>query len=831
MADENFSIEFGGVRVPVRMGSGASQTAATRAETAQAAAEVARDEAIAAPLTPTVEALAQAVDSGVASLSGALDYVAGSVVLDFTTGYFRAGLASASSLSALGIATVTQAAQRWWKNDAGALVQYAANTPLASAHGWLIEGANKNRLLQSRTIDTVGLGWTGTNMTFTANAIAAPDGTTSADLLTRTSTAAAYRQQNRTKAASALPYSGVHWVKASVGDYCAIRIQGTYPARADATFRFSTGAFTSGPTASGAFTNAKAYATEYPNGWWRLEISATTDTATTISSFVSFNSNGVSVDGTDSASNSAGYVWENAVDDRAKTGGFLTTTTTEATLTATGAVLAIGPGPDDDVITVIYGEGSANSQTATFTRGTLADPQQIDMTTDGGAPWINFPIRSITLAPAAAGQEQNVSALRDAVRTQGFFPRPAAALAAGDTPTLTLNSSGANSTIDGASPDSPRVPRTSAMLTYVSGPPISRGTVYPQYNYFTSRGAYLGTSNGTDPLRGSSGYFAYEFVHTGSVFEIPMYASGATGVNVRVLVNGFVAGTFSVPAATGGRHLGKVQFPGSATRTIRIETIGIPCNGVHVASLSEVASVGRSYPLVTLIGDSFFDGTGMAVGDSLPSVAGRALGFNMAIAGAGGTGLLNTGGNNTSGYPKVAFTHAERLKDLTLSGVTSAQTGLAAVPAMGLVAASLNDEGVASGVWSPFGATLMDAIINRADVLIDAWLAANPGKPLVWLGPTWPSGQPNNRPTLNLYRIRDGVQRAVAMRSADNVWFIDRLMPALREGVYSTATDQAALYTGGTTGTDATHPTPAGHCFDGLWLADQLRRLILTQFA
>lgn len=794
-------------------------------------AEAARDETIAAPLTPTIEALTQAVDTGVTSLSGALDYVAGSVVLDFTTGYFRAGLSVASSFDALGIATVTQAATRWWKDDAGELVEYAANTPLASAHGWLIEGANDNRLLQSRGINTTGLGWAGTAMTFTANAIAGPDGTTSADLMTRDSTAARYRQQQRTKAASALPYSAVHWVRQAVGDYCALRLQGSYPARVDAVFRFSTGAFSGGPTASGAFTNPKAYATEYLDGWWRLEISATTDTATTITAQISPNSNGVATDGTDSVSNSAIYVWENQMDDRAKTGGFLTTTTAEVSISATGAVLTIPAGEDDDIITVVYGEGAANSQTATMTRGDLADPLEIDMTTDGGAPWINFPIRSITLAPSAASREQNLTRLRNAVRSNGFYPRPANVLAAGDTPTLSMTASGAVSTIDGANPDNPRVPRTSPLLTYVSGPSRARGSSYPQPNYWVNRAGYLGTRNGTDPLRGLGGYFAYEFVHTGTVFEIPSYGGGQAADSIRILVNGCVAtGTFSPPAG-GGRFMCRVEFPTSGTRTIRVESVTAACNGVHVASLSEIASVGKDYPLVTVIGDSYTDGTGAVVGDVQPAVMGRALGFNVSIGAAGGTGIINPGTNNTSGYPKVPFWHPERLTDLTMSGVTDLHTGLTVSPAMGVAFASVNDVAMSSGLWTPYGATLKAAITNRVDVIIDAWIAANPGKPLVWFGPTWYSGLPNNRTPLDAFRIRDGVAEACWARSSENVWFIDRLMPELRQGLYSTAGDQASLYTGGTAGTDPVHPTPDGHRFDGLWQANQLRRLILNEFA
>ena len=430
-----------------------------------------------------------------------------------------------------------------------------------------------------------------------------------------------------------------------------------------------------------------------------------------------------------------------------------------------------------------------------------------------------------------AVKSANTQALIKAIRNQGFFPRPAYALSVSDTPALTLSAGGANSSITGTSADVSAVPRTDARLTYVSGPPIVRGPPYPQYNYFTARGAYLGTSNGTDPLRGSSGYFAFEFFHTGTVFEIPMYASGATGVNVRILVNGAVGGMLSVPHNTGGRHMARVEFPVAGRRLIRVETIGIPCNGVHVANATEISSVARDYPLVTLLGDSFVDGTGMEVGDSQPAVLGRALGFNMAIAGAGGTGLINPGDNNTSGQPKVAWTHVERLRDLTLANVTSAQNAQPAKPALGIAFASINDQGIATEAWSPFGATLKAAITNRADVLIDAWLAANPGKPLVWFGPTWPSGQPNNRPTQNLYRIRDGVAEACWARASDNVWFIDRLMPGKREGVFSTATDQAALYTGGATGTDGTHPTPAGHRFDGLHDAAQLRRLILSELA
>lgn len=68
-------------------------------------------------------------------------------------------------------------------------------------------------------------------------------------------------------------------------------------------------------------------------------------------------------------------------------------------------------------------------------------------------------------------------------------------------------------------------------------------------------------------------------------------------------------------------------------------------------------------------------------------------------------------------------------------------------------------------------------------------------------------------------------------RASSNVWFINRLLPGRRDGIYTTNTDQAFIYTGGTTGTDGSHPTPDGHRYDGLTEAAALRRLILREFA
>lgn len=296
-------------------------------------------------------------------------------------------------------------------------------------------------------------------------------------------------------------------------------------------------------------------------------------------------------------------------------------------------------------------------------------------------------------------------------------------------------------------------------------------------------------------------------------------------------MNGAVGATTSIPNNTGGLYYLRVAFPAADTRRIRIETAGLPCNGVHVASSAEISSTSREYPIATLVGDSFLEGSGAEMGDVTSTVLARALGLNCALAAVGATGVVNPGNNNTAGFPKVNFADPNRLQDLTLSGVASAQTGAAANPRLGLVFGSLNDNGLAAAIYTPFGASLQLAINNRAQAIIDAWVAARPGRPLVLFGPVWPSGAPNNRPPLDIYRIRDGLAEAAWSRANENIWFIDRLTTTRREGIYSTVGDQASLYTGGFTGTDPTHPTPAGHRHDGLLDAAQLRRLILTEFA
>ena len=83
----------------------------------------------------------------------------------------------------------SRALAAYGQTSAGVLQSFASGAPrLVNGRGQLIEGARTNLCLRSQEFDDAA--WTKTNVTVTANAGVAPDGTTTADLCTVTSTAA-----------------------------------------------------------------------------------------------------------------------------------------------------------------------------------------------------------------------------------------------------------------------------------------------------------------------------------------------------------------------------------------------------------------------------------------------------------------------------------------------------------------------------------------------------------------------------------------------------------------------------------------------------------------
>ena len=172
----------------------------------------------------------------------------------------------------------------------------------------------KNLVLRSEDITTA---WTLFNATATANAALDPFGqSVTADLFTRNRTAAVYMYQGVTRPTAVTTFTFSAYAKKSVGNFFALRVQSPYPSRADATFNIDTGVVSS-ITATN-FTNQSAAIIDVGNGWFRCSLTFTTiDDGSTASATVllSFNSNGTTIDGADSAANSAGFVWGIQIED------------------------------------------------------------------------------------------------------------------------------------------------------------------------------------------------------------------------------------------------------------------------------------------------------------------------------------------------------------------------------------------------------------------------------------------------------------------------------------------------------------------------------------
>jgi hypothetical protein len=141
-----------------------------------------------------------------------------------------------------------------------------------------VEEARTNLLTYSEQFDNAI--WTKFGSTITANESTAPDGTSTADLWTNTSSPGAV-SQNYTKDTTARTYSGSIWVKSSVTAFTLSVDDGTNTNRGRAVFDIATGVLTSVAN-DGVFTSTSGTITAYPNSWYRVTVTTTTSTLTTL---------------------------------------------------------------------------------------------------------------------------------------------------------------------------------------------------------------------------------------------------------------------------------------------------------------------------------------------------------------------------------------------------------------------------------------------------------------------------------------------------------------------------------------------------------------------
>lgn len=207
--------------------------------------------------------------------------------------------------------------------------RFTYNPATLLPEGLLIEDQRTNLAINSEAFNS----WTLSNSTITTTNTTEtidPSGNNNAELWTRSSTANAFVGQTISKAASALTYTMSVYAKKKVGNYLAIRMQGTYPARCDMVVNLSTGTISTAATAT-TFTNPAGKIQDAGNGWYRISITGTTDTTASVTMYLSFNSGGGTLDTVDTASNSAGYLWGAQIEESPFATSYIPTTTASVT--------------------------------------------------------------------------------------------------------------------------------------------------------------------------------------------------------------------------------------------------------------------------------------------------------------------------------------------------------------------------------------------------------------------------------------------------------------------------------------------------------------------
>jgi hypothetical protein len=148
--------------------------------------------------------------------------------------------------------------------------------------GLLIEEPRTNLLSYSEQFDDAS--WSRYNFSLQPNVTTAPDGTTTADAFIENTTSNAYHylQKTITKAASSITYTLSAFVQSKGGRRIGLRLQSGSTGAVSA-FDLVSGTITTVAGLYGTgFSNASSSITQYPNNWYRIILTVTSDAATSL---------------------------------------------------------------------------------------------------------------------------------------------------------------------------------------------------------------------------------------------------------------------------------------------------------------------------------------------------------------------------------------------------------------------------------------------------------------------------------------------------------------------------------------------------------------------
>ena len=251
-------------------------------------------------------------------------------LFDTVLSQYSNGIASTTNFSTLSGLTFTRASVGYAQTSAGVLQQFASGVPRITDKGLLIKGARTN--LATYSNDWTDVSWSKSNVTVTAAAAVAPDGTTTAVKLAATTGVSTTIVKNcGAVAATAAAYS--IYVKKGSGATDAnkfiLRNLTTATILVNGTINYDTGAWTT-TTGNAALVSALG------GGWYRITLYATSGITSgdSIQIYTCFT-------GSAETAGEYAYVWGAQLEAAAFPSSYIPTTSASATRAADVASIAV----------------------------------------------------------------------------------------------------------------------------------------------------------------------------------------------------------------------------------------------------------------------------------------------------------------------------------------------------------------------------------------------------------------------------------------------------------------------------------------------------------
>jgi len=180
---------------------------------------------------------------------------------------------------------------------------------ICAPKGLLIEESRTNTVLWSTAVGGTN-GWVQTGATTAVNSSTAPDGTTTASLISEdTSVTAQHAVYGGTTVSASTAIALTCYIKASGRSYAYIQYNDNISSAAWTSFNLTTGAVVTAPTTlGGTFTNMASSAVNVGNGWFRVIFTLTTNTVANGTFYIGSSPDGVQRLFTGSGA-AAIYVW------------------------------------------------------------------------------------------------------------------------------------------------------------------------------------------------------------------------------------------------------------------------------------------------------------------------------------------------------------------------------------------------------------------------------------------------------------------------------------------------------------------------------------------